>query len=73
MTQGYAYEHAWAMERVRLAGLEVPLTRGRASTSPGWAQVPESAALRSAPEADRWLSGSQNAWPRPRRAGSHSR
>jgi hypothetical protein len=28
MTQGYAYDHAWAMERVRLAGLEVALDPG---------------------------------------------
>ena len=28
MTQGYAYDHAWAMERVRLAGLEMALDPG---------------------------------------------
>jgi SAM-dependent methyltransferase len=28
MTQGYAYDHAWSMERVRLAGLEVALDPG---------------------------------------------
>jgi CO dehydrogenase/acetyl-CoA synthase delta subunit len=28
---GYAYGHAWEMERVRLAGLEAALTRARAS------------------------------------------
>jgi hypothetical protein len=28
MTQGYAYDHAWAMERVRLAGLEAALDPG---------------------------------------------
>ena len=28
MSQGYAYDHAWAMERVRLAGLEAALDPG---------------------------------------------
>jgi SAM-dependent methyltransferase len=28
MAQGYAYDHAWSMERVRLAGLEVALDPG---------------------------------------------
>jgi hypothetical protein len=32
MTQGYAYDDAWSMERVRLAGLELALTRARATT-----------------------------------------
>ena len=38
MSQGYAYDHAWAMERVRLAGLKAALDphRETARTCSGW-------------------------------------
>ena len=66
MGRGYAYDHAWARERERLAGLEAALDPGTREHLTRLGVGPGSAALKIAPAADRWLSGWRNAW---RRAG----
>ena len=68
MTQGYAYDHAWAMERVRLAGLEMALDPGTREHLTRLGAGPGKRCLEVAPPAaDRWPSGSQSASPRPGR------
>ena len=60
VSEGYAYEHGWDEERLRLRGLEVALDSGRASTSFAWESSQGLGAWRSGQEEGLSLAGSRS-------------